>query len=384
MNKKAQELAELFDIDVDASLEAETLEPYDINETFEEKCENARTPLIETAIPDTEEIKENDNDDDVIKSAVEETSESKEDISSPPPVPPVSEDDNEDESEDEDEDEDVKEQEIPGDISQKETIHSIENPLGLQPSEFKVYQVMNEKYPRFVLFNGNPIYRNFYIYKFRVLRTLLHRFPVIDLVGRRKELLSMKIDHFMGDETPHPDVFREKLDDCFRARIRLSELLVDALEQDYSWDRHLELLQGKLYKDYDLKGAHKRDGLNAEHIQDIEDYVSELKGFILRARHIDGLLIAASESLSRQLTCIQMRQPSAGKTEVEYKMPHEIKKRPVNKEDPLYDLDGIDVGELITAPPPSESAVSTVIMGNFDPDDELMNVGLKRKEKKNG
>lgn len=407
MSKKADELAALFEIDSDASLDTGSsdydvsVDPKMIDQSFEERCKDAKAPMVEAPVPETYSAKKEEKKVDCDpEPEIESPSESPAEVHSSPPavndeteVEPVTEPvvknekDTDDEEENEDDDETetgIEEQEIPGDVSHDHPSLNDNNPLGLVEPELKIYKLIRERYPRFVLHCNNPLFKNFYVYKFRVLKTLLSRFPVLNLKSHRKELMSTKIDHFMGNDTPHPDIFREKLDDCFRTRIRLSELLSDALEQKSSWIRQLELLQGKLYKDFDLKGAHKRDGLNAEHIADIEDYVAELKGFIARAEYIEGLLVAAAESLSRQLTCLQMRQPSSGKTELDYRMPHEKKEKMKPKDDPILGLDGIDEGELITTPPPSDSAVSVVNMGEFDSEDELMNVGFKKKETRNG
>lgn len=382
---KAQEMAALFEINLDSNLDESSSSDYDVRasddaptESFENVCQHVVSVMEEEPVPEeekrsipeeneietevetevereveteAEETKKDSSsaDDDLIKDAVEEAGGRVSPPDDPPPLPASTSQDTND------------------------------NPLGLIGDDLKAYRIISEKYPRFNLYNGDGLFKKFYVYKLRMLRTLLSRFPVLDLKARRKEIMETKIDHHVGKGTVHPDQFREKIDDCFRSRIRLGELLGDAYDQAASWKRHLELLQGKLYKDHELRGAHKREGLNAEHMQDVEDYVAELRGFIQRADHADDLLCAAHESLSRQLACIQMRQPSAGKTTPEPNVQAVEAIQEMKKQDPaLGDLDAIDDGAVIGAPKPSDSVTSVVDMGKFDPDDDLMNVGVKK------
>ena len=95
-------------------------------------------------------------------------------------------------------------------------------------------------------------------------------------------------------------------------RVRVSHVLMSIFEQIFSWERHLEILRAKLWKDHDLKGAHRRDGLILEHLMDMERYYSELEGIQHLAQHADNILKAASESLSRQLSCMNIKTEISG------------------------------------------------------------------------
>lgn len=412
LSDKAKLMSELFEIDVDASLNSNTTSDMDRdschitpqNETFEERCKDAAVLMSQEPIPQElihSELIPQETYDPTVPPIEEKLAEiarsiSKEEWDKMPAdlssnldhylygCPKEKEVNSIIEEQDINKNtkDNETEKKITDDIVKEEDKHSgtvsQDNPLNLSGKQLQIFKWIQDKYPRFSLSCNNPIYKTFYIFKLKALDVLLNRFPVLDLQSRRRELKSIKIDHFIGDDVPDPDLFRSKLDNCFRERIRLGELLVDAIEQEYSWQRHLELLQGKLYKDFDLRGAHKREGLNAEHIHDIEDYSIELKGFITMAKYIDGLLIAACDSLSRQLTCLQMRQPSVGKSEEFQK--YKFQTETIKSEDPvLGDLDGIDEGEIIQAPKSSHSAVSLVNMGHVDPEDDLMSIGLKQR-----
>lgn len=188
-----------------------------------------------------------------------------------------------------------------------------ENPLDLTGLDLKAYQLIKERYPSFRLYDGSQAFKSFYQTKVRVLRDVLTRFPVLDVPDMRREVRETDTNLSVNEKTANPDLIRERLDQAYRNRIRVATLLSMAYEQFSAWKRILELLRGKLWKDHEgnvRTGAHKRDGLTLEHLVDVELYVKEVEGFIDAARTIDELLKAAAESLSRQLSCIQIKEPT--------------------------------------------------------------------------
>jgi len=136
----------------------------------------------------------------------------------------------------------------------------------------------------------------------------LGRYPIIDTLKLSNDLHSIKLDHTVGDNEVHPELIRYKIDSAQKHRIRVTTILVEAYEQFFIWERILELLRGKLWKDHHTKGAEKRDGLVLEHLVDMEEYVAKLKGIIEAAKKLDNFLVASSDSLSRQLSCLDMKE----------------------------------------------------------------------------
>lgn len=222
------------------------------------------------------------------------------------------------------------------------------NPLGLKGVEWKAYQQIREKFPQFSLYDGNPAYRDFYRSKMTVLMSMLSTFELIKIDDRMQELSEISLRYFIGEkQVATPELIRVRLDESYRARVRVSELLVQSLGQFPAWQRYCEMLRSKLWKDHEMKGAHRRDGLTMEHMSDIEGYVSKLQGFIEQARHYDGMLRAAADSLSRQLTCLQLNEP----TGFDQRMEHKIKPKAPSQSSPaLENLDTIEDGSVIEAP----------------------------------
>jgi hypothetical protein len=69
-------------------------------------------------------------------------------------------------------------------------------------------------------------------------------------------------------------------------------------------------MNAKLWKDHEIKGAYKREGLSADHMWDVQKYYSDLQGFIDSATQLDNFIKASHDSLSRQLTCVIIRDKS--------------------------------------------------------------------------
>lgn len=223
-----------------------------------------------------------------------------------------------------------------------------DNPLDLTGMDLKAFQMMKEKCPKFRLFDGSQAFKTFYQYKVRVLKEVLTRFAVLDIADMRHEIRDTDTDLSVKESIASPDLIRERLDAAYRNRIRLVTLLSQAYEQFPAWKRILEMLRGKLWKDHEgsvRTGAHKRDGLTLEHLVDVELYVKELEGFIDAGKMIDELLKAAAESLSRQLSCLQLKEPTGfGSHGVKSTYAPPEKPKQVG---PLDELDSVKDGEVI-------------------------------------
>lgn len=246
-----------------------------------------------------------------------------------------------------------------------------DNPLELEGVDLIAYRQIMEHWPQFNVYDGSLAFRDFYRWKVHYLRILLGRFPVLDLGDMCDELKGISTDHFVGEHAINPDLIRRKIDDAQRCRTRVGTLLINVFEQYYPWERFLDMLRAKLFKDHEIKGAHRRDATLLEHLSDMEQYVAEMKGFSDAAKHSDMMLRAASDSLSRQLTCLQIKEslglsppqllstnlvePSIG-----------IAKRSASYKEQLDDLDGVAEGTVISAPVPSGGGATKVEYGQED------------------
>lgn len=363
---QAAKMASLFNVDIDNSLEETENKPAG---SFNERVDDVKAILHPA--PETQ------SDNDLIKTALKDVH--KKSTVTQPVLRVV--------------DDPPADLEIPGDVIEKvasdienfqKTILEKEdvkenlppltgdNPLSLTGADLKAYHAIKQQYAdKFSLFDGSLAYRDFYQYKVHALRHLLTQFPLLDIQEMREELRSIHTNHFIGDDVCTPDVIRVKLDASYSHRTRLSSLLTAALEQVYAWERFLDMLRAKLWKDHDIgRGAHKRDGMTIEHLSDIESYVANLLGFIESARQYDSMLRAAADSLSRQLTCLQMSEYELTQR-VDGDHSKAIRKTPRSSK--LDSFDGMDDGTVISAPViRPNSAVTTV---NYGVEDEISVLG---------
>lgn len=358
---KAKKLAELFDVEIGSNLEDDV---DTVTVSFDQRIDDIQAVLQPEPTNPANEIQTkpkpaDETDAETIRKAIKGQKTLPE-----PEIDTVIDDDSEHSEEDE--------LEIPGDVASVVSPENAtasgsgaDNPLGLEGLDLVAYQEIKQKFPQFTIYDGNVAYRDFYRWKCYHLRHLLSRFPLLDLSDMSEELHQTEINHFVGDDIISPDLIQRKLDDTYRCRTRVASLLITAFEQYYAWDRTLEMLKAKLWKDHDIKGAHKRDGLVLEHASDIEFYVSRMKGFIDSAKHYDLMLRAAADSLSRQLTCVQLREHVVGnRFDERHGGGHDV--------DELSRFDSLEVGSVITAPRVDQkNAVMDVHYGQKDDVSEI-------------
>ena len=373
------DMKSLFDIDIGSNLDTEdeisTVEMKTVDNpvsTFDSQCNLVKDimepeQVVIPASPDKklkDEIKMEKkeppkiNDSELIKSAIAENVKpsSKIKFESSKEIPGdatlIDDEDNDDE-----EGEDF-EQSVPESNVKNVDIDPL-NPLGLSGSDLKAYNAIKEQYPQFTLYDGSVSFLGFYKWKLSVLKQTLTRFPILKISDYRKEVRDTNLDHFIGEHALSPELIRNKIDNVYRHRIRLATMLAEAYEQYPAWKRSVEMIRSKLFKDHDIKGSHKRDGIVLEHIADVEFYMKELEGFIDSAKMIYSVLDAASESLSRQLSCIVTRESTGvdlpTKSEYEHKQAVKVEQnKPAVKQTKnssvLEDLDGIADGTLINKP----------------------------------
>jgi len=245
-----------------------------------------------------------------------------------------------------------------------------DNPLGLSGDDLDGYKMVLEQYPQFTLYNGSPAYKDFYACKTRWLRDLLTKFRLLDLADLHEEVQKIELDHVLQHDAIHADLIKVKLGDVQMWRTRLTSLELEATGQLNLWKKATNLLRSKLWKDHDVKGAHRRDGVTQEHMSDIECYVSELEGFVEMCKHVDSLLKAATDTLSRQATCIQISKEST--TPIYTKEEHKAEP-PAEKDSSLDHMDSIEHGESIETGPTSRAPLD-VNFGAGSEDDDLLDL----------
>lgn len=182
------------------------------------------------------------------------------------------------------------------------------NPLKFTGENLRAYTLIKQKYPQFQLYNGDPQFKEFYQYKVQSLKYLLTRHGVLSLADMKAEIENIKLDKRLGSNLADPVSIGQRMDDSIAHRGRVAALLAKAQSQLPAWKKTFEWLNSKVQKDFELKGAHKRDGLALEHNADMKDYYSELQGFVDSATTIDSFLKSQHDSYSRQLSCVDMRE----------------------------------------------------------------------------
>lgn len=387
---KKQEFADLFDIDLGDNLESNDSDP---SSSFEDTCSTVQLQMKEET-PETEPEPETDND--IIMNAI-----NSEDISTEESVEDdaaeseFNEEDYADEverdlkefsqavdgNEKESEPEvvtasstEVEDEDIPDNEPENKSTTD-ENPLNLNNFDFNLYKQIKQNYPRFNLYSGSRAFKDFYRLKFHYFKSLLGKFPVLDVRDMTEELSGIDMDHVVRDDEIGPSLILRKIGDVQRSRIRIGSLMIEILAQYYMWDRFTEILKSKLYKDHEIRGAHKKDAVIIEHMDDMETYVMEMKGFIENSKHCDNLLKAAAEALSRQLTCLQLKDslglsPMKDDVDISNSEPEFVNKPPA------IDMSGLDVVEegTVIAAPKKGSPVSVAKFG--EQEDEFSGLGL--------
>lgn len=325
----AEEMASLFDVNLDEIKSASDYGDFNENNAstkFEDKC-NDLSDIVESVFPE-EELKtdsDDENKEEELSNNVEEPLEVGEETSTSVTEETL--------------------QDIPNTSITKEE----DNPLDLEERYAIAYIKIKEKYPRFILHDGSQAFKDFYRWKTRMLTNLLLRFPVIDVKSLSSEIRQVKLNHEVGSNYVSPETIRQRLDKVYSNRARLASLLIECYEQFPSWKKIADMLNSKLFKDHAQRGAHNRDALVLDHMNDVSFYVTELEGFIDSAKNIDHLLQAAAESLSRQLTCIQLKEATG--TQLDEGNDMDIDNlSDSEKEQHLDGMDSIDEGTLISKP----------------------------------
>ena len=254
-----------------------------------------------------------------------------------------------------------------------------DNPLELTGDNLRAYHDIKKNFPQFQLYDGSQAFQDFYRHKVKQLKGLLASFPLLDIDDMQKEIEATNVNYKLGTNPSDPSEIYNKLAESFAPKPRLTALLSRAQRQLPAWKKISEMLSSKLYRDHELKGAHKRMALDLEHMDDITLYVARVQGFVDSVNTIDNLLKAAFEGLSRQLACIVTREKAGlahEKTEKELDQVVEIKQSSSLPED--RELDGLDTVAAGTVIPKSttEKALVEKDFGGAEIEDSLLqNIG---------
>jgi len=184
---------------------------------------------------------------------------------------------------------------------------SEDNPLGLRGSTLKFYNQIKAEYPRFHLDPPEPGFRVFYLEKIQQLKHIMGNYQILNSDDIMKELVDSHGDFSLKESLVHPEMIQEKMNLILARKYRITTIVLEMHEQYHRWKRTLEMMRGKLWKDHHVKNQEKREGLILEHLDDFEGYFADLEGIHDVARKIDTYLMAAHESLSRQLGCIELQ-----------------------------------------------------------------------------
>jgi hypothetical protein len=249
-----------------------------------------------------------------------------------------------------------------------------DNPLGLNSVDLLAYQKITEKHPdKFVLYDGSQAFKEFYRFKVRALKSLLTSYPVLDFKDMDKEILSIKMKYQSSGDLPDPVAIGIKMSECQMARGRVTALLMRAQMQYTAWKKAFEWMNSKLWKDHEMKGAHKREGLSSDHMYDILNYYSDLQGFIDSATLLDNFLKATHDSLSRQLTCVIIRDKSGMAHEAVQEELDGVVQTSSQSDSALDGLDTIEPGTVI--PTARKGSLVQRDFAGADIEDDLQDIG---------
>ncbi len=151
------------------------------------------------------------------------------------------------------------------------------------------------------LSHPDPRFAPFYENKKKALETWLLPGGKIKFQELNRELRESRMDLsdvVIGDIK---NLF-EKMRGVQALKDRVSYIISCCNEQYYPWKRAVEMFTGVLARIQYLKPAQRQGGLNAEHMADMERYLSELEALHFNAEHVSRNLESVYEMLSRQVT----------------------------------------------------------------------------------
>jgi hypothetical protein len=145
--------------------------------------------------------------------------------------------------------------------------------------EYKLlYEKVKQGLPKYALWDGSQAYASFYRVKLEQTCTLYKKFGLPLIKEWRDELDTVQISNYVGETEATADLIRKKLDVVQQHRTRLATIRYQIVYRIPSWKRIIEMLRGKLFKDHESRGQHKRDGMCLEHMGELEEYLADMEG----------------------------------------------------------------------------------------------------------
>jgi hypothetical protein len=114
------------------------------------------------------------------------------------------------------------------------------------------------------------------------------------------ELAELNVD--VTVKTYDPQDIHEKMQLVQKLRGRLEEIRLKVSRQYHHWERYIELFHGVLCRTEYERG--KQEGLNYDHLRDMEHYFCSVKALHKASEQIMRTLDGAFECLSRQVTVV--------------------------------------------------------------------------------
>lgn len=153
----------------------------------------------------------------------------------------------------------------------------------------------------------SSMFKQFYSKKIEVLEDYLSngRLPFNQYMNEMRSC-SVNINVVLTDM----DALSEKMQQIQQYRNRVIEIKSKINPQYYLWKRLVPLMHGQLARVVYEKPAAKQDGVNHEHMGDMEMYFNELEGLFETSKDVLNNLDAAYDNLSRQVTLAMPQQKS--------------------------------------------------------------------------
>lgn len=159
----------------------------------------------------------------------------------------------------------------------------------------------------FVVDAPTKTYESFYSMKIDAIRRHLPKGKKLPLRDYMREMR----DAFVSIKIGLTDLgeIQSKMQAIQQKRDRVVQLKTAINFQYYPWKRLIVMLHGQLARVIYEKPAAKQEGVNYEHMRDLEEYFNELEGAYETSKDILANLDAAYDNLSRQVT-IALPKPS--------------------------------------------------------------------------
>ena len=152
----------------------------------------------------------------------------------------------------------------------------------------------------FIIDSPSAMFENFYEMKKAALRRHIPDGNKLPINKWSQEMHDAYVD--MRINLNDKDIIADKMQSIQQKRDRIVQIKSVINSQYFLWKRISPMLTGQLARVVYEKPAVKQDGVNYEHIRDVEEYYGELEGLFETSKDILNNLDAAYDNLSRQVT----------------------------------------------------------------------------------